>query len=175
MRIAAIAVALVVSAALVTGRQAAHDATRMARLERLFPTATAFSPKGGAPPHIKAYADDAGGDRRLAGYAFLTRDLEPLERGYDGPIQILVGIDTTGSLTGVVVVDHNEPYGYFSIELPEFAAQFEAKSIRDRFRVGRDVDAVSRATMTVTSASRAVRNSARRIARQFLTPPVDSK
>lgn len=176
MRIAPIVVALVMSTAFVTGRQAAHDATRMARLERLFPTATTFSPKGGAPPHIKAYIDDpSGGGQRLTGLAFLTRDLEPLERGYDGPIQILVGMDTTGSLTGVVVVDHNEPYGYFSIDMPEFAAQFDAKSVRDRFRVGRDIDAVSRATMTVTSASRAVRNSARRIARRFLTPPGDSK
>ena len=39
------------------------------------------------------------------------------------------------------------------------------------FRYGGDIAAISRATISVTSASRAVRNSARRIARQFLTPP----
>ncbi len=176
MKLAAIVLALAASAAIVAGRQAAHDATRETQLERLFPAAAAFSPKGGTPPHIKAYSGGPGtSDQQLIGLAFLTRDLEPLERGYDGPIQILVGMDTIGSLTGVIVVNHNEPYGYFSIDLPEFAAQFEAKSIRDRFRVGRDIDAVSRATLTVTSASRAVRNSARRIARQLLTPPGDSK
>ena len=37
--------------------------------------------------------------------------------------------------------------------------------------VGADIDAVSRATITITSAARAVRNSARRVARQLLPPP----
>jgi len=55
--------------------------------------------------------------------------------------------------------------------LPEFAAQFEGKNIRDRFRYGEDIDAISRATITVTSASRAVRNSARRAATAHLAPP----
>jgi transcriptional regulator of nitric oxide reductase len=104
------------------------------------------------------------------GYAFWTTELEPLERGYDGPIKMLVGLDTGGVLTGVVVVEHHEPYGDFSVDTPEFAAQFKGKNIRDPFRVGSDVDAVSRATISITSATRAIRNSARRVARQLLTP-----
>ena len=36
---------------------------------------------------------------------------------------------------------------------------------------GADIDAVSTATITMTSATRAIRNGARRIARRFLTPP----
>ena len=147
-----------------------RDPALHAQLEQLFPAATAFSPKEGAPPHFKAYVNDASGQRTLAGYAFWTTELEPLERGYDGPIQILVGVDLTGILTGIVVVRHHEPYGYFSVDTPEFAAQFVRKNIRDRFRVGQDIDAVSTATMTVTSSTRAVRNAARRIARQFLVP-----
>ncbi|SVE25109.1 uncharacterized protein METZ01_LOCUS477963, partial [marine metagenome] len=106
----------------------------------------------------------------IAGYAFWTTELEPLERGYDGPIQILAGVDLQGVLTGIIVVSHNEPYGYFSVDTPEFAEQFLRKSVTDRFRVGADIDGVSTATMTVRSASRAVRNGARRIARQFLVP-----
>ena len=147
------------------------DPILRAQLEQLFPAATAFSPKEGAPPHFKAYVSAAGsGQRTLAGYAFWTTELEPLERGYDGPIQILVGVDLNGILTGIVVVRHHEPYGYFSVDTPEFAAQFVRKNIRDRFRVGQDIDAVSTATLTVTSSTRAVRNAARRIARQFLVP-----
>lgn len=95
----------------------------------------------------------------------------PLERGYSGPIAILVGLDTKGVLTGIVLGEHHEPYGDFSIERPEFAATFKGKDVRDPFRLGEDVDAVSRATITMSSAVRAVRNSARRVARQFLTPP----
>jgi len=70
----------------------------------------------------------------------------------------------------VIVVEHHEPYGNFSIDPPEFASQFKGKNIRDAFKVGSDVDAVSRATVSVTSASRAIRNAARRVARELLTP-----
>jgi len=41
--------------------------------------------------------------------------------------------------------------------------------------VGADVDAVSRASITIGSATRAIRNSARRIARTYLTPPDAAK
>ena len=172
----AVAAALAIAGAAVIAGQS-RDAERRTQLARLFPDAASFSAKEGSPPHIKVYARDPGseGRPRLTGYAFLTTDLEPLERGYDGPIQVLVGMDTAGVLAGIVVATHHEPYGYFSIDLPAYAAQFRAKSIRDRFRVGRDVDAVATATLTVSSATRAVKNSARRIARAFLTPPGASR
>lgn len=158
---------MVAAATLAAGERQPPDTALSPQLARLFPAAASFSPKTGEPPHYKAY--DAG--RAVQGLAFWTTELEPLERGYDGPIKILVGMNTAGVLTGVVVVQHNEPYGNFSIDLPAFAAQFSGKSIRDPFKVGGDVHAVSRATMTVSSAARAIRNSARRVARQLLTPP----
>lgn len=167
-----IIIVLAAVSVIVTAKQPSYNLSRQAQLKQLFPNAKNFSDKSGSPPHFKAYLDeDVSENGRLAGYAFLTRDLEPLERGYDGPIQILVGMDMNGVLTGLIVIDHYEPYGYFSIDLPEFAGQFKRKSIRDRFRVGSDIDAVSTATLTVSSAARAVKNSARRIARQLLTPP----
>ncbi len=156
--------------ALVAGSQNS-EAALQTRLERLFPEAVRFSEKTGNPPHFEAYAQTPqGGEPALAGFAFYTTDLEPLERAYDGPIQVLVGMDLNGLLTGVIVVDHNEPYGYFSVDEPEFAAQFARKSIRARFKVGEDVDSVSRATISIRSATRAIRNSSRRIARRFLDP-----
>jgi len=164
-------VALLLVTVVILEGQPSLDPLLREQLEQLFPDATDFSPKEGAPPHFKAYKKGAwSGEPTLAGYAFWTTDLEPLERGYDGPIQILVGVDLRGILTGIIVVRHHEPYGYFSVDTPEFATQFVRKNIRDRFRVGRDIDAVSTATMTVTSATRAIRNAARRIARQYLVP-----
>jgi transcriptional regulator of nitric oxide reductase len=141
------------------------------QLKQLFPAAT-FSPKIPDPPHYKAFAPN---QQTLAGLTFWTTEIEPLERGYDGPIKILVGMDTKGVLTGVIVAAHNEPYGDFSVDRPEFAAQFKGKSIRDPFRVGADVDAVSRATITITSAARAIRISARRMATRLLAPPSTAK
>lgn len=150
--------------------QTTADPKVQSRLNQLFPAASAFSAKEGNPPHITAFTVDRTGMRTPLGFAFWTTDLQPLERGYDGPIKMLVGMDTTGVLTGVIVVEHHEPFGDFSIERPEFAAQFRGKSVRDAFKIGVDIDAVTRATISVTSASRAVRNSARRIARELLTP-----
>jgi NosR/NirI family nitrous oxide reductase transcriptional regulator len=163
-------VALVAGAVAVSHTQPAVDAKLQGQLKQLFPNAASFSPKIIDPPHYKAFAVN-GSAQTVAGLAFWTTEVEPLERAYDGPIKILVGMDTKGILTGIIVAQHHEPYGDFSIDLPEFAAQFKGKSIRDRFRVGEDVDAVSRATITITSAARAIRNSSRRIATQLLAPP----
>ena len=146
--------------------QTPADAKLQANLKHLFPTATSFTPKGGDPPHFKAM-----NGQTLLGLAFWTTELQPLERAYDGPIKILVGMDTKGILTGIIVVEHHEPYGNFSVDTAGFAAQFRGKNIRDAFKVGADVDAISRATISVTSSARAIRNSARIAARQLLTAP----
>jgi NosR/NirI family transcriptional regulator, nitrous oxide reductase regulator len=166
MKVPAMSAALFAALTVASGAQTSLDPQLHAQLAQLFPPATTFSPKSGEPPHFKAHTGS-----RVTGYAFWTTELEPLERGFDGPIKILVGMDSQGVLTGIVVAQHNEPYGSWSIEPPRFATQFRGKSIRDPFRVGDDIHAVSRATMTISSAARAVRNSARRVARQLLAPP----
>jgi transcriptional regulator of nitric oxide reductase len=145
-----------------------------AELKRLFPAAAAFSPLAGEPLHFNAYAADPKTNpaEKPIGVAFWTTDLVPQEHGYHGPIHMLVGMDLTGTLTGVVVTYNSEPYGYFSVEPPKFAAQFRGKRFSDPFRVGGDVDAVSRASITIASAARAVRDSSRMVAKQLLPPEV---
>jgi NosR/NirI family nitrous oxide reductase transcriptional regulator len=168
MRTSAI-LALVLGSMIAVQTQAPVDPKLQGQLKTVFPSASSFSPKEGDPPHFKAFkmsANPASPD--LAGFVFWTTELEPLERGYDGPIKMLVGMDTSGVLTGVLVVQHHEPYGNFSVEPPAFAAQFKGKSIRDAFKVGVDVNAVSSATISITSATRAIRNSARRVATRLL-------
>ena len=173
MRRSLAAAALVAGATIAVASQSA-DPKLQGQLKQLFPGAFSFSPKVADPPHYKAYAAGGGAGSEataMAGLVFWTTEIEPLERGYDGPIKILVGMDVKGVLTGNIVVQHHEPYGDFSIETPQFAAQFRGKSIRDPFRVGTDIDAVSRATISISSAARAIRNSARRMATQLLVPP----
>jgi len=145
-----------------------------AELKRLFPGARAFSPLAGEPLHFNAYAADprANPAEKPLGIAFWTTDLVPEEHGYHGPIHILVGMDMTGVLSGVIVTYNSEPYGYFSVEPPKFAAQFRGKKITDPFRVGGDVDAVSRASISIGSATRAIRDASRMVARQLLPPEV---
>jgi transcriptional regulator of nitric oxide reductase len=143
-----------------------------AHLKKLFPQAVAFSPLEGTPLHFKAFGADpkTTPNAPLLGYAFWTTDIMPNERGYHAAMHFLVGMDLQGVLTGVVLDYDSEPYGYFSIQPPEFVAQFTGKSVRAPFRVGEDVDAVSRATITMTSAARVIRDSSRAMAKQFLNP-----
>ena len=170
-RLATLAVGFVLLALGASG-QSANDAELTAQLKKLFPSAATFSAKAGTPAHYKAFGPAAAGkEGELLGLAYWTTELEPLERGFDGPIKMLVGMNPAGEITGVIVADHREPYGYFSVDLPDWPKQFEGKSIRDAFKVGADVDAISRATITVQSASRAIRNSSRKIARAHLAPP----
>jgi len=141
-----------------------------AELKQLFPSAAAFSPLGGDPLHYKAYAVDpkANPSAPMIGVAFWTTDMVPDEHGYHGPIHILIGLDLKGTITGAVVDYDSEPYGYFSVEPPKFAAQFKGKTIRDPFVVGRDVDAVARASISIASATRAIRDGSRLAAVKLL-------
>src|SRR5712671_2300017 len=158
MRIVGLALLIAAMLLPLTAGQTALDRALEAQLKKVFPNATAFSPKQARPlPHYIAYTGNANA-QTVAGYVFWTTELEPLERGYDGPIKMLVGMDTNARLTGVLVTEHHEPYGYFSVETPEFALQFKGKDIRDPFKVGSDVAAISRASISVNSSARAIRN-----------------
>ena len=140
--------------------------------KKLFPNAVAFSPMSGNPPHYTAYAVDPKTNPNAppVGYIFWTTDMVPQEHGYHGAIHILVGLTLDGTINAVVVDYDSEPYGYFSVDPQEFADQFKGKSIFDKFQPGTDVDAVSRATLSINSATRAIRDSSRIVARALLDP-----
>ena len=69
---------------------------------------------------------------------------------------MLVGMDPGGALINISIVYHNEPFGYFSIDLPKFIEQFRGKSVLAPMTVGQDIDAVSRATITNSAAVRSI-------------------
>src|SRR6202790_5573285 len=143
MKIAVLALLVIGGALIAAAAQTPGDARLQAQLKQLFPCAATFSPEEREPPHFKAFVNcPRSGPQTLLGFAFWTTELEPLERGYDGPIKILVGMDPQGILAGIIVSAHHEPFGYFSIDLPKFAAQFKGKNIRDPFKVSADIDAV---------------------------------
>lgn len=149
------------------------DPMPSARLKQLFPAAAAFTPRGEKDPlYFTAYGVDPARvpKAKPIGWAFWTIDLVPGELGYHGHIHMLIGMNTQGRLTGVIVDRNTEPYGDISINRPDFPLQFRGKSIRDRFEVGQDVDLTSRATITVRAAAREIRESSRMVARAVLTP-----
>lgn len=139
-------------------------------LLEVFPQASRFSEKSGSPPVITAYADSVEGES-VVGYIFETKDFPPEEVGYSAPIEVMAGLDMTGTLTGIKVLFYRESYksirGDF-LATERFPNQFEGKNVTDGFRVGRDIDGVSRATITSWAVSRGIRNAGREVAQAYL-------
>ena len=153
-----------VALAQLTAVEQFRDVERQAHhLRAVLPDADSYRFVDAAFPHFRGYAGDT-----LVGLAFFTHELDPPIRGYKDRFWILAGLTPGGVLTGISIDYHVEPFGYFSIDLPAFAAQFPGKSILEPLEVGRDIDAVSKATITVESATRSIRQGARQLMRQFL-------
>jgi Pyruvate/2-oxoacid:ferredoxin oxidoreductase delta subunit len=147
--------------------QDAPEAWR-ASLRQVVPGADRFDDRQGEPPVFRAYRVDADGREALVGYVFLTSDVPPEKLGFNAPIEVLVGLDLEGTLTGVRVIDYVESLrrsrGDF-LARPGFQEQFVGKSIADAFQVKRDVDGITGATISVDATARGIRDAARRVAR----------
>ncbi len=138
-------------------------------LRQLIPAADRFELVETESRHFRAYAPlQPGGDPTLVGLAFFTTDITPRVYAYKGRITMLVALDLVGTVTGMRVVHHYEPFGYFSIDMPKFPKQFKGKHVLDPLEVNEDIDGVSRATITVEAATRAIRQGARLLFREFL-------
>ena len=137
-------------------------------LRTVLPAADSFAPTEGPLP---VFAGFAGPEAELVGYVFFTPDLPPEEIGYSAPIDMLVGMDTEGNVTGLEIVYYTESYksirGDF-INSEGFPQQFSGLGISEGFRVGRDIDGISRATITAWAVARGIRNAARRVALELL-------
>lgn len=145
------------------------DRVRGSLLREVMPGAERFEDASGDPPVRRAFQGD-----RLLGFVFLTSDLPPEVRGYSGPIETVIGMTPDGTLTGVRVVDYHETYmrtrGDF-LRTPGFQEQFTGKSVGDAFQVREDVDGISRVTISVRAMSRGIRQTARRVAAEYMRLP----
>jgi len=136
-------------------------------VREVMPAADRFSDVAGDPPVITGYRTGSDGVEVLHGYVFLTSDLPPEQFGYSGPIEALVGIRPDGTLTGIRVTDYNESYmrsmGDF-LRTPGFQEQYAGKHIGDPFRLGGDIEGISRVSISVRALSRGIRDASRRVA-----------
>src|SRR6516165_7528749 len=109
-RLAAVALAIAVAACVVLWTTPALAASDLATFlpnaspGDFFAGADRFGPPQGDPPIVPVYRGD-----QLQGFVYLNSDFANAV-GYSGkPIQILVGIDPKGVITGLKLVDHKEP------------------------------------------------------------------
>lgn len=153
--VAALAAAAVVlagaRAALAGSAQANAEAEQAAMMAALLPGSTNFTPEAyeGKDENITAvYAGDTG-------YV-----VETVTDGYVGKICLLVGVDTTGTVTGAVVRDLSETYGLGAraVSNTGFLAQFLGTT--GDAVVGENVDALTGATVTSKAIAKGINSAA---------------
>jgi hypothetical protein len=152
-----------------TRREGTEGSVReLQAIHRVMEQADSFSDKEGNPPRYRAYTDESGVQRSF-GICFLTTDVFPEERGYAGPISVMVGLDTSGKITGVEIVSHRETESYVRpMYEPWFSEQFRGKGIGDEFRLGKDIQGITRASVTSEAIVQSVRKSTRKMASIYL-------
>ncbi len=135
----------------------------------VYPEALFFSSKSDNPPHYKVFNKK----NELQGIIFLTTDIFPGEKGYAGPIKILVGLDKQGNITGIKIISHSETPSYAgAITEQWFTSKYKNLNVNNSFEIGKDVDGITRATITVTSINRVVKKSIRSMGEKIFKLPV---
>lgn len=137
---------------------------------QVFPQASYFIKRDTKPEHYIAYYEDPQTEKRTAlGFCFETAKTMPDLYGYSSRINILVGIDLRTRINQIKVLDENES-GYLArrtLNSKKFVNQFKGKRLQDLFIPGQDLDAVSGATVSLTSAASSIRESGRLISSKF--------
>ncbi|TDG12612.1 4Fe-4S binding protein [Seongchinamella unica] len=123
------------------------------QVKQVFPQAQAVTEVADAPGVVAV----ARGGNAL-GYAYTTGILAPISAYSGKPVNTLVGVDTQGVISGIKILEHQEPIlviGVSTADLDEFTSQFVGKRVDDRIRVGArgregyvGVDGISGATIT---------------------------
>jgi NosR/NirI family nitrous oxide reductase transcriptional regulator len=136
------------------------------QLGDVFPGADKLGSVEGTPPAAPAYKGD-----KPVGYVYLNSDVVS-SNGYSGkPIDIVIGIDLSGQITGAKLVEHHEPIVLVGIpvaKIEKLIGGFVGKNFLQTppsAKTAPDVDIVSGATVTTMVIADTIARSAIRIAR----------
>ena len=106
------------------------------------------------------YAPDESGEETVIGYAMAAS-----ATGYGGPLAMMVGTDTSGTIISVNVIEHRETPNFFrQLERHGFYDQFIGSDYSRRLLVNDDLDGVSGATLSAEAVAQSIRQAARGIA-----------
>jgi len=138
-------------------------------IKKVFPKAASFSHQLDPVDHY--ILQDSNG--KGVGIAFITSDIPPEVRGYNGEIDVLVGMDPSGKITGVNILSHKENAEYMNMVISGgFLNKFVGRSLESGMD---DIDAVTGATVSSTAIKQDIQTAAFVIFKD-LTPrsnPVD--
>lgn len=142
---------------------------RYPEVKAFFPQADRFGEIEGTPPAAAVYKGD-----EVIGYAFVSNDVAKIPAYSGQPVNLLLGIDSKGKITGAKVLEHHEPILLVGIpeeSLFKFADSYVGRSVTDRVVVGAgkregvvNVDAITGATVTVIVVNRTIMQAVHRVA-----------
>jgi hypothetical protein len=99
-------------------------------------------------------------NQAVVGYAAVGQG-----HGYGGPIEMLVGIDLNGAITGVKIIAQRETPGFFRlVKEGDFISQYLGRLYRDPLQLNQDLDAVSGATISSEGIAASARQAVRLLA-----------
>lgn len=140
----------------------------------VLPGASEFSRRKGMPTYVEGYAG-TGAERRIVGYVFLSTDIVDIPAYSGKPVVTLIGMDTSGIITGVRILKHSEPIllaGLPESVLVTFIRQYLGKRADAKLEIGdgrngaTGLDGISGATVTAIAENQVISRSAYDIARQ---------
>jgi Na+-translocating ferredoxin:NAD+ oxidoreductase RnfG subunit len=165
-RILGVAALLTIIAAWIAGALR-QEADREPFLKKALPGAEIFKPVSAG-----IYAGYAANDfkesvRPVIGYTAIGT-----ANGYGGPMRVAVGVDLTGNISGITIIDHKETIPFFQKVLAkEFPGSLRGKSYSHSFLPGDDVDSVSGATLSLNALLNSTRQALRQVAGKTLNLP----
>jgi electron transport complex protein RnfG len=104
-----------------------------------------------------SYYEGLDGDKNVIGYVFTTS-----AKGYGGDIKVMVGVDKSGSVTGVSILEISETAGLgMNAKNESFLKQFLSKSgeisvIKNGTPADNEISALTGATITSKAMAKAV-------------------
>lgn len=117
-------------------------------------------------PHILAHTSQ----KTLLGYVIFSADLDLGVTGYAGPTPLALALDTQGKIINLKALPNNETYSYTG-RTEQFLKQFLGASDKTPLEIGRDVDAITQATITSEALNTTIRKTLQRFSREILDQP----
>ncbi|MGD8710588.1 MAG: 4Fe-4S binding protein [Ectothiorhodospiraceae bacterium] len=145
----------------------AQPVANLDQTRQFFPHADRVGDRDGDPP---ASAVFAGED--LLGYVFETAEVAPIAAYSGKPVNLRMGLDTDGRITGAELLEHHEPILLVGIpeqRLRDFGHSYSGLSAAESVTVGegakgsQHVDSITGATVTVTVVNQTILAAARAV------------
>lgn len=137
-------------------------------LKQLYPEAKSFSYQKTIPPHYKVYQSKKDLElQNLLGLAFNTEQSASDVIGYAGPIHMLIGLNLDGTIKGIKILAHQETPSHIK-QIDAFMQQFNKQKINQSFILGKNIDGMTRATVTSQAICSTLEKSAISISNNIL-------